>query len=143
MGGKERPLAFGYEVAYAYEADTGGNYNALIYKIAEEMTKAANAMGENDLMAVASAVSVKPITDVVYHGLKYAHRRADLETDFEAEDVAEWLFSNPAAMQACVQALFDSLPRPEGSDVGTKKKTSARPNESTGRNLSRRRQQSV
>lgn len=138
LGGTERPIAFGYEVAYAYEAATGGNYNALIFRIAEEMTTAAQAMSEQDLMAVAAAVSVKPMTDVVYHGLKYAHRREHLEIDFEVEDVAAWLFSDQTAMQVCVQALFDSLPRPDGADGGgAKKKRPGHRKGSTGRNLSK------
>lgn len=140
IGGKERPLAFGYSVAYAYESQTGGNYNELIFKVAGEMEAAGQAMSDNDLVRVATAMHVKPLTDLVFFGLKYAHRREGIEIDFEAEDVAEWLFSDQNAMQSCVVALFDSLPRPsaDGESVpDAKKKTVARPG-STGKGLSKR-----
>ena len=140
IGGKERPLAFGYSVAYAYESQTGGNYNELIFKVAGEMEAAGQAMSDNDLVRVATAMHVKPLTDLVYFGLKYAHRRDGVEIDFEAEDVADWLFSDQNAMQSCVVALFDSLPRPSAdgeSAPAAKKKTVSRPG-STGKGLSKR-----
>lgn len=137
LGGKERPLSFGYEVGYSYESATGANYNELIYKIASEITKAGEAMNDNDLGRVAAAMSVKPMTDVVYFGLKHAHRREGIEVDFDVERVAGWLFGDQAAMQACVTALFESLPRPGEGDADAKKKTTARPG-STGKGLSKR-----
>lgn len=137
IGGKERPLSFGYEVGYSYESATGGNYNELIYKIASEITKAGEAMSENDLGRVAAAMSIKPMTDVVYFGLKHAHRHEGVEIDFDVETVAGWLFGSQAAMQACVTALFESLPKPGEGDTDAKKKTVARPG-STGKGLSKR-----
>lgn len=143
IGGKERPLAFGYAVAYAYESQTGGNYNELIFKVAGEMEQAGQAMNDGDLIRVATALHVKPLTDLVFFGLKYAHRREGLEINFEVEDVAEWLFTDQAAMQACVVALFDSLPRPDGQEGDTaKKKPVSRPG-STGKGLSKRLRQSA
>lgn len=133
-------MAFGYSVAYAYESQTGGNYNELIFKVAGEMEAAGQAMSDNDLVRVATAMHVKPLTDLVYFGLKYAHRREGIEIDFEAEDVADWLFSDQNAMQSCVVALFDSLPRPSAdgeSAPAAKKKTVSRPG-STGKGLSKR-----
>jgi hypothetical protein len=139
LGGKERPLAFGYAVAYAYETQTGRNYNELIFQVAAEMEQAGRAMEDNDLLRVATAVNIRPLTDLVFFGLKYAYRREGMEVDFEAEDVAEWVFGDTQAMHECVTALFESLPRP---DKGAPKKkamtTDARPKGSTFRNLSKR-----
>lgn len=138
MGGKERPIAFGHAVAYGYEAQTGGNYNELLFRVASEMDMAGQAVNDNDLARIATAVSIKPLTDLVFFGLKYAHRKEGLEIDFEVEDVAEWIFGNQTAMQQCVVALFESLPKPDGNEAATaKKKTVARPG-STGKGLSKR-----
>lgn len=141
LGGVERPLSFGYAVAYAYESQTGGNYNELLFKVAGEMDQAGQAVVDNDMVRVATAMHVKPLTDLVYFGLKYAHRKEGVDVDFEVEDVAEWLFSDQAAMTACITALFDSLPKPTGEDAAKKKAlatTTARPG-STGKALSKRR----
>lgn len=139
IGGRERPISFGYEVGYAYEMATGGNYNELIMQIAAEITAAGQAMSDNDLNRVAVAMRVRPLTDVVYHGLKYAHRREQIEIDFEPEDVAGWLFRDQAAIQACVSALFESLPRPgESDDESAKKKTVTSRSASTGKGYSQR-----
>jgi hypothetical protein len=140
IGGKERPLAFGYAVAYAYESQTGGNYNELIFRVATEMEQAGQALNDNDLVRVATSMHIKPITDLVFFGMKYAHRKEGVDIDFEAEDVAEWLFSDQKAMEACVTALFESLPKPSGESSDAKKKMTARPG-STGKALSKRLQQ--
>lgn len=138
IGGKERPMAFGYAVAYAYETQTGGNYNELIFQVAGEIDQVSNAVSDNDMKGVATAMHIKPLTDLVFFGLKYAHRKEGVEIDFEPEDVAEWLFMDQRAMQDCVTALFESLPKPSGeSDASAKKKMTARPG-STGKGLSKR-----
>jgi hypothetical protein len=142
IGGKERPLAFGYAVAYAYESQTGGNYNELLFQVAGEIDQvrlgAAEAKTDRDIIDAASAMHIKPITDLVLFGLKYAHRKEGVEIDFEPEDVAEWLFTDQKAMQDCVTALFESLPKPSGEiDTSAKKKMTARPG-STGKGLSKR-----
>lgn len=138
LGGQERPLAFGYAVAYAYETQTGGNYNELIFRVASEMEQAGKALSDNDLIRVATAVHVRPLTDLVFFGLKYAHRKEGIEIDFEPEDVAEWLFTDQEAMQACVTAMFDSLPRPDKDEPKKKAVTEVRPRESTFKTLSKR-----
>lgn len=140
IGGRERPISFGYEVGYAYEMATGANYNELIMQIAAEITAAGQAMSDNDLNRVAVAMRVKPLTDVVYYGLKYAHRQERIDIDFEPEDVAGWLFRDQSAIQACVTALFESLPKPgESDDVPAKKKTVTSRSVSTGKGYSKQR----
>ena len=139
IGGKERPLAFGHAVAYHYETFSGGNYNELLIKVGGELEAAGRAVQDNDLVRVATAMHIKPLTDLVFAGMKYAHRKEGIEIDFEAEDVAEWLFGDSEAMQRCIAALFESLPQNAGKDA--KKKivpgATARPG-STGKGLSKR-----
>lgn len=140
LGGQERPIGFGYSVGLEYELSTGGNYNELVFKIATEAETARDKFLEGDMMGVASAMSIKPITTVIYHGLRFGYRKEGLTPDFEMSDVAEWLFMDQEAIQACITALFESLPRPSGeAATDTKKKTTARPG-STGKALSKQRQ---
>lgn len=144
IGGQDRPLEFSYAVAYDYESDTGGNYNELVFKVAKEAEAVSLAVASGDLMAIASAMSVKPIADLAYFGLLYAHRNHGITVDFTPRDVAGWLFGDRAAMQAVMITLFESLPKP-GEDEGAKKKPTAAKGsriESTGKTLSRQPQPS-
>lgn len=154
IGGRERPVAFGHAVAYDYEANTGNNYNALLMTVAQMFVSSAEAVagpdGVPDLEIEAAAIlmseqrrnavatfSVKPLTDVVYFGMLYAHRRERVEVDFEASDVAEWVFGDTVAMAACMRLLMESLP--QNQDAGAKKKpqSPANRNASTGKNSSK------
>ena len=140
IGGKERPIAFGHRVAYNYEVQTGHSYNALVLQVADMITKSATAMpGTDDLeledaaqilhsnsRKAAESFSIVPLTKLTYIGLAYAHRKEGIPVDFEEEDVAEWLFDDPAAMQAVFVCLFESLPKGEAKEEG-KKKTEPRP----------------
>lgn len=140
LGGQERPITFGHAVAYGYEAQTGGNYNELLFRVASEMDAAGQAVNDNDLARIATAVSVKPLTDLIYFGLKHAHRKEGVEINFDVEDVAEWVFGDQDAMQQCVTALFESLPKADGTageSATAKKKTVSRPG-SNGKGLSKR-----
>lgn len=140
LGGQERPIGFGYSVGLEYELSTGGNYNELVFRVVSEAQEAREQFAAGNLVGVSASVSVVPITTVVYHGLRFGYRKEGLTPDFEMPDVAEWLFMDQEAIQACVTALFESLPRPSGeAATDTKKKTTARPG-STGKALSKRRQ---
>lgn len=159
IGGKERPVCFGYQVAYDYEFNTGRNYNELLVKVSDMMFQSAAAVVGNDgavdmeidevaiLLSeerkkAVSQFSVVPLTDLVYYGMLYAHRREGLETDFEPADVAEWVFSDQEAMGACMRLLMESLNQ-NRQDADAKKKTiapggvTAHPSASTGRNYSK------
>ena len=161
IGGKQRPVCFGYQVAYDYEFNTGRNYNELLVRVSEmffqsaaavtgpdgavdmEIDEVAILLSEERKKAVAQ-FSVMPLTDLVYYGMLYACRREGIEIDFEAADVAEWVFGDQDAMQACLKLLMDALPQNRQA-ADAKKKTispgqppTARPSESTGRNSSKR-----
>lgn len=138
LGGQERPVCFGYDVAYSFEKGTGGNYNELIFKIVSQMEAVGNAMSEGDLNKVAAAMPVSNITDIVYFGMKRAYRLEGMTVDFEPDDVGGWLFSDQVALQECVLAIVDTLPKPEPGEA--KKKPIAAPRSaSTGKNLSKQR----
>lgn len=155
IGGKERPVSFGHQVAYDYEFRTGHNYNALLMKVSDmffqsaaavtgpdgaadmEIDEVAILMSEERKQAITS-FSVMPLTDLVYHGMLYAHRREGIEVDFEASEVAGWVFDDPQTMTDCLRLMMDSLPQNKGSD-GAKKKTTtptAKPAAAASRNLS-------
>ena len=141
MGGVERPVWFGYEVAYTYEAQTGGNYNELLFKVAEDIDKAGQAIADNDIVRAGLSMRIKPLSDLVYFGMKYAHRKEGMEFNLDVEELAGMLFADNSAVSACITAIFDSLPKPTGEDAAKKKAlatTTARPG-STGKALSKRR----
>lgn len=158
IGGKRRPVAFGYAVAYDYELNTGRNYNDLMVRVSEMMMIAAQikqdvSPGEMEIdEAVAimtnektrramGAFSVVPMTDATYHGMLYAHRREGLAVDFEASDVAGWLFGDKKAMAACMKLLVDSLPKQgdeEDPAPSEAKKKTARMDLPTGGRSSKR-----
>jgi len=160
IGGKRRPVAFGHEVAYDYEVNTGRNYNDLMLRVFDMLALSAQMAPIADAttadMEVDAAValitqpesrrrvetfSVVPFTDITYFGMLYAHRREGVEVDFEASDVAEWLFGDSKAMSACMRILVDSLPKntatEEPGEAKKKPAPSARP---TGKASSRPRQ---
>lgn len=160
IGGKQRPVCFGHQVAYDYEFNTGKNYNALLVKVSDmffqsaaaitgpdgavdmEIDEVAILMSEERKQAI-TEFSVMPLTDLVYYGMLYAHRREGVEVDFEAADVAGWVFDDPQAMTDCLRLMMESLPQNK-PDAGAKKKTTpasrpaaANPSKSTGRTFSK------
>lgn len=142
IGGEDRPIEFSYATAYGYESETGGNYNELIFGVVTEVEAVGAAMASNDLRAVAAAMRVKPLADLAYYGLVYGYRREKMSVDFGPADVAQWLFSDRTAMQACMTAIFESLPRADGGADTKKKEIVPGPQSgSTGRTLSKRQQQ--
>lgn len=159
IGGKQRPVCFGYQVAYDYEFNTGRNYNELLVRVSDMFFQSAAAVTgpdgavdmEIDEVAIllseerrkaVSQFSVVPLTDLVYYGMLYAHRREGIEADFEPSDVAEWVFSEQETMSACLRLMMESLPQ-NRQTADAKKKTNsqaaARPSASTGKNSSKRR----
>lgn len=121
LGGKERPMRFTYDAGYKYEEETGGNWNETIFSVVLASERVKEALAAGDFLGVASAFSVKPISDLTFFALRYEHRKMGIEIDFEPEDVANWLFSDPPAMSACSAAIHAALPRVQDDD-STKKK---------------------
>lgn len=143
IGGEQRPVAFGHKVAYDYEINTGKNYNALLVAVSEMFFASAAAVSgadgaadmdideiaihlSEDRKKAVEQFSVVPLTDIVYYGMLYAHRREGIEVDFEPSDVAEWIFGDQAAMNACMRLLMESLPA--NKDAQKKTQPVAKPN---------------
>lgn len=159
IGGKRRPIAFGYQVSYDYEINTGRNYNALLVAVSDMFARSATAMTGNESDADAQEIedvaqfmsderrkavtefSVVPLTDLVFYGMLYAHRKERIEVDFEAADVADWIFSDREAMTACLRLLMDASPAKANDDDAAAKKNGMGPSKaSIGKGSSRRRQ---
>lgn len=141
IGGKQRPVCFGHQVAYDYEFNTGRNYNALLMSVSEMFFQSAAAVAgpdgavdmEIDELAILMSderkkaitqFSVVPLTDLVYHGMLYAYRREGLEVNFEASDVAGWVFDDHEAMTNCIRLMMESLPQNKADEAKKKTTTS-------------------
>lgn len=157
IGGEQRPVCFGHQVAYDYEFNTGRNYNELLMAVSEMFVKSAAAIAgpdgapdmEIDEIAILMSedrkkairqFSVVPLTDLVYYGMLYAHRRERIEVTFEAADVAGWVFDDNDAMTACLRLMMDSLPQNKSDDAKKKPMPATAPAKSrpsTGKTSSR------
>lgn len=140
IGGKERPIAFGWAVAYDYEFQTGGNYIGAVMSLIDEINAIAAVSGSDDPADAARIVSVRKITDLVFACLTHAHKEQRIEFPYTVYDVAEWLFTDHEVRGQCILAIMESMPKANAdgeSAPAAKKKTVARPG-STGRGLSKR-----
>jgi hypothetical protein len=147
LGGKERPLSVGYEVAKTYEIKTGGNYNAIVVQFVREVRAAAGLFDNNTPieevgLSFLSALSVTPISSLVYYGLLHGHRREGLNVDFSEDDVIYWIFEDHEALAECIKVLSESLIQRKAGEQGesdeTKKKPETAYPKSTGKTLSKR-----
>lgn len=157
IGGKQRPVCFGHQVAYDYEFNTGRNYNALLMGVSDMMFQSAAAItgpdGAADMEIDEVAIllnedrkraitnfSVVPLTDLVYHGMVYAHRREGIPLDFEASEVAGWVFDDHQAMTDCLRLMMESLPKTDEAKKKTmpaSKPAAAPPRQSIGKTSSK------
>lgn len=140
IGGKERPIGFGFHVGLEYEIQTGKNYNALVYGILGQAEQTRDRYLAGDLAGAANAMSLLPMTTVVYYGLRFGCHQESVEVDFELSDVANWVFSDQHVMEQCLTLLFESLPRPSGEQINAaaKKKTTTSRSGSIGKTSSKR-----
>lgn len=152
LGGKSRPVSFGFQVAYDYEFNTGRSYNALLVSVSKMFMLAAEygsdglaapeGMELDDVAKVMSGdlekslgqFSVVPMTDLVYYGMCYACRKEGIEVNFEPSDVAGWLFNDQDALSDCIRLMFESLPQTEKKKAKTLPPTPGKQRVSTGKN---------
>lgn len=120
IGKQERPISFGYGVAYTYEVTTGKSYNGLVRKVSQMLMQSTGTEDANieDAARALDSFQIVPFVDLIYHGLLHAHRKEKLPVTFDASDVAEWLFEDQECMQKCMLLFFESLPRPDGEEPG-------------------------
>ncbi len=113
IGGKDRPLLFGFGGLYAYEQRTGR-------KALDDFAKQA-AAGEN----APDNFSIVFLVDVIYCGLLAGCRAAKQPEDFTEYDVAEWIGTDTALIEKVLQIFVQSFPqaakKKEVSQPGTKR----------------------
>ena len=121
IGGKERPIHFGNEVAYSFQLRTGKKYLAEVNDVlVKDLAPIAAEMGTDDTSVDAVNMDVVRLTDLTFGALAYAHRVEKLPVDFEPDDVGGWLLNDMEALSAVVALLIDSIPM-QAPDEGRKK----------------------
>lgn len=121
IGGKERPIHFGNEVAYSFQLRTGKKYLAEVNDVlTKDLAPIAAEMGTDDTSIAAVNMDVVRLTDLVFGAMVYAHRHEKIEVDFEPEDVGGWLLNDMEALSAAVALLIDSIPMQAPDDAKKK-----------------------
>lgn len=116
VGGKKRPVRFGWAGLLEYEQQTGRRALA-------DFASFQNGI-EN--------ISITIMVDLVYYGLCAGHRQSGVNVDFDKFDVADWIGKDQSVFVAVMEAFTDSFDR---VDVGNARKGSpktATPSKSTG-----------
>lgn len=98
LGGKERPILFGFAGLYQYEQGTGRKALADFAQLQE---------GE---------MSVTTIVDLTYHGLIAGARSSNQNVDFSPFDVAEWI-GEPGMIEKVMTIFAQSFEQAEGGNA--------------------------
>lgn len=121
IGGEERPIHFGNEVAYSFQIKTGKKYLAEVNDLlTKDLAPIAAEMGTDDAGVAAVQMDIVRLTDLAFGALSYAHRHEKKPVNFDAEDVAGWLLGDMNALSTVVALLIDSIPM-QTPDEATKK----------------------
>lgn len=89
IGGKSRPVKFGFAALMEFTEDNG-------YKI-------------SDLDNLGESMKLKDALYLVWCGLKHGARVEKISFDFSIEDVADWLDESPEAMEKVLNVFGDSF----------------------------------
>ena len=103
LGGKQRPLSFGFGAMLAYEAKTGDSALVLLQQFQG-----------------GAAYRLTDMVNFIAACLDNGSRQAGLTEFHEIGQVADWLDANPEAIETAMASLSQSLPKPDGEP---KKKT--------------------
>ena len=95
LGGKDRPIRFGFAGLLEYEKRTG--------------RKALADFAE--LSSGIQGVSVTMIVDLLYAGLASGCRKEKVNVDFDDDDVADWITDDQSAVEKVMTAFADSFPQ--------------------------------
>jgi len=107
IGGKERPVLFGFGGLYAYEQRTGR-------RALEDFAKQAAAGPE-----APESFSIVFLVDLVYCGLLAGCRANRLVEDFSEYDVADWLGSDTGLIEKVLAIFSGSFPQTEAKKKAT------------------------
>ncbi|GIV35387.1 MAG: hypothetical protein KatS3mg031_2993 [Chitinophagales bacterium] len=108
LGGKTRPVLFGFGAAYIFEQQTGKNALQMID---------AFAKGEGN---------ISDIVSMIFAGLLNGAEDDGLEVDFTAADVARWLSKAPTLVPVLLEQFAESFSAGAGDEGGEQKKRSPR-----------------
>lgn len=137
IGGKERPIHFGNEVAYSYQLRTGKKYLAEVNALlTQDLAPVAAEIGTDDVGTAAVNMDVVRLAELTFGALAYAHRKQNTPIDFDTEDVAGWLLTDMEALQQAITLLIDSIPM-QATDTAKKNETpptESQPSTLTGSN---------
>lgn len=113
IGGKDRAIRVDYSVFYHYEVRTGRSAQAdAVYFSAENF-------------------SIQRFADFVFCALASPIWKAGATPDFDAADVADWVMSDPASMDALGRIIGDAFGSGAKTDEAEKKPKAVAPKHGT------------
>lgn len=114
IGGRSRPVRFGFSGLYEYEKRTGRNAVTDFQSLSD---------GGN-------SVSVTLMVDLVLCGLHAGYRSEKQNVDFTEYDVADWLGEDSSLIERVMACFVESFPQGEGNGkAGPPAKAAAAPAE--------------
>ena len=111
IGGKLRPVRFGFAGLLEYEKQTGRKALADFAELSKGIEQ----------------VSISLMVDMVYSGLLSGCRAEKINVDFDEWDVAEWITENQEAVQKVMEAFADSFQKAGNAGPGKATKTKPTP----------------
>lgn len=109
IGGKKRPVRFGWAGLLEYEQQTGR-------KALADFASFSGGL-EN--------VSITVMVDLVYYGLICGHRKAAVNVDFDKSDVADWIGADQDILTAVMESFTESFEHQGQEGNGLKGKPKA------------------
>jgi len=110
IGGRLRPVRFGFAGLYEYEKRTGRRALADFAELSQGLEQ----------------VSVELIVQLVYSGLTAGYRHDKQNVDFDEYDVADWITEDTGVIEKVMTVFANSFPT-EGNGQTGKPKTKATP----------------
>lgn len=113
IGGKKRPVRFGWAGLLEYEQQTGRKALADFASFQQGIQN----------------VSIQVMVDLVYYGLTAGHRKADVNVDFDKLDVADWIGEDQGVLAIVMEAFTSSFERGGEGNAMKGKPKAATPSE--------------
>jgi hypothetical protein len=117
IGGKQRPVRFGFAGLLEYEKRTGRNAVLDFQTLSEGLQSA----------------SVTMMVDLVLCGLLAGHRTERVSIEFDEYDVADWITDDIGAVERIMTAFVESFPQGGNAKAGPAKKAAAVPQQRIGK----------
>lgn len=119
IGGKLRPVRFGWAGLLEYEQQTGR-------KALADFAEFGKALADFTEFGNAGGVSVTVMTDLVFYGLLCGHRTEKVAVEFDKYDVADWIGEQPEILERIMSTFTKSFPDEEGNAKAGKPKATPR-----------------